>query len=219
MYVKSAYDTKQFPIQDTAAYFLSRVETLCDPTYTLKNENILHIRIVTKKIHETIFTIENQRFHFFDVAGGRHERKYWVPYFDNVHTILFVISIASYDQMTNEEPSINRMVDAMTLFEEICSTSLLLKVKKIVFLNKVDLFKKKIKINLVRKYLSDAPNTTSLQELLVFFQDTFKTTCQDKNLAIHTTCCTDSNAMQVIVGEVVRELLHRLLQGAGFASK
>ncbi|KAJ3306878.1 guanine nucleotide-binding protein subunit alpha [Kappamyces sp. JEL0829] len=217
VYVKSAYDTKQFPIQDTASYFLSRIESLCDPTYTVKNENILHIRTATKKIHETVFVIEQQKFHFFDVNGQRHERKYWVPYFDNVHTILFVISIASYDQTTEESPPINRMQDAMALFSEICNNKLLAKVRKILFLNKYDLFKKKIKINLVRKYIPEAPNVTTAKELLEFFTQSFKTSSGNPNLTVHTTCCTDSNTMQVIVAEVVKDLLRRVLEGAGLA--
>jgi hypothetical protein len=215
VYVKSAYDTKQFPLQDTAGYFLSRVDTLCDPTYTLKNENILHIRTETTKITETIFVIDEQKFHFFDVSGKRNERKYWAPYFDDVHTILFVVNIASYDQITDEIPTMNQMVDAMTLFQEICNHKLLSKVRKILFLNKFDLFKKKIKINLVRKYIPDAPNVTTSNELISFFTETFKNYSGNPNLTVHTTCCTDSNTMQVIVGEVVKDLIRRVLQGAG----
>jgi G-protein alpha subunit len=95
-------------------------------------------------ISETKFVIENQKFYFYDVSGKRNQRKYWVPYFDNVHTILFVASLASYDLLLEERPYTNRILDAMSLFKDICHEKLLSGTKKLLFLNKIDLFKKKV---------------------------------------------------------------------------
>lgn len=110
----------------------------------------MNIRSETLKITETKFIIENQQFYFYDVSGKKHQRKYWVPYFDNVHTILFVASLASYDLLMEEPPHSNRMMDAICLFKEICEIRLLGRAKKLLFLNKIDLFKKKVLFLLIK---------------------------------------------------------------------
>lgn len=81
----------------------------------------------------------------YDVAGQRGFRKAWIPFFDNAHCILFVMSLNAYDQTLVEDPSINRMMDAMNLFHSIAENPLLQKAALMLFMNKSDLFQKKLK--------------------------------------------------------------------------
>ncbi|KAJ3344133.1 Guanine nucleotide-binding protein G(t) subunit alpha-2, partial [Kappamyces sp. JEL0680] len=69
----------------------------------------------------------------------------WFAHFDNVHTILFVTALSSYDQVLVEDPTVNRLIDSIVLFEQITSHPLLTKKSFILFLNKRDLFEKKIR--------------------------------------------------------------------------
>jgi guanine nucleotide-binding protein G(i) subunit alpha len=57
---------------------------------------------------------------------------------------MFVVSIASYNQMLLEDNTVNRLSDAMGLFEEICSNELLRNTCLLLFMNKFDLFTEKI---------------------------------------------------------------------------
>jgi hypothetical protein len=215
-HIQNAYSAKQFKLQDTAAYFLSRVDTLCDPTYTLKNDNILHIRAETHHVSETIFRIYGERFHFFDVSGHRRNRKHWIPYFDNVDAIVFLTAISAYDELNFEgDNPINRMIDSLTLFGEICSNKLLLKAQKIVFLNKFDLFKKKVKISPVQKYFQDAPKSVKAIDLATYFQQKFRKMANNDSLPVYPTSCTDTNAMSIIVNETINSILKKGLQSAG----
>ncbi|KAJ3105120.1 guanine nucleotide-binding protein subunit alpha [Phlyctochytrium bullatum] len=114
----------------------------------------------TTEVTETEFTISNLVYKIYDVGGQRSMRQFWAPYFEGAITaILFVVSIAGYDQVLAEDPSVNRMYDAIALFQSICNNPLLKSVNIILFLNKVDLLQKKIQKSPIRRYFPDFEGT------------------------------------------------------------
>lgn len=80
----------------------------------------------------------------FDVGGQRNERKKWIHCFEGVHAVIFVAAISEYNQVLFEDPLMNRMDEAVILFDEICNSKWFKKTAMILFLNKVDLFKEKL---------------------------------------------------------------------------
>lgn len=63
--------------------------------------------------------------------------------FDSVTCVLFVVSISEYDQ-TLREGKENRMLESLALFDDICNSKWFQNTAFILFLNKTDLFQKKI---------------------------------------------------------------------------
>jgi G-protein alpha subunit len=63
----------------------------------------------------------------------------------HLDAIIFVVSLAAYDQMMYEDPLINRFMDSMVCFEELMNNSILKKVSVILMFNKYDLFLEKCK--------------------------------------------------------------------------
>lgn len=60
--------------------------------------------------------------------------------------MIFCVSLSEYDQVLREDSTQNRMKESMLLFDEICNSSYFRATPFILFLNKVDLFKEKIKV-------------------------------------------------------------------------
>jgi guanine nucleotide-binding protein subunit alpha len=93
------------------------------------------------------------------------QRAAWLPYFDNVNAIIFLAPISCFDERLAEDTRINRLEDSFILWTSICSSKLLTKTTMIVFLNKCDLLKRKLKRGVqVKDYLpsyGDRPNDTS----------------------------------------------------------
>ena len=81
--------------------------------------DILRCRAPTTGIVETDFEFENAKFKMFDVGGQRSERKKWIHCFENVTAVVFVASISEFDQSLYEDNDMNRMDEALNLFEEI----------------------------------------------------------------------------------------------------
>merc|ERR1712016_242175 len=100
-------------------YFMSSIERICKKDYEPTEQDVLRSRVKTTGINKIEFSYRKVQFHMYDVGGQRSERKKWIHCFDNVTAVLFVISIAEYDQMLEEDQNVNRMHESMELFENI----------------------------------------------------------------------------------------------------
>lgn len=100
----------------------------------------------------------------YDVGGARTQRAAWVPYFDAVDAIIFIVSLSSFDQSLSEDPSINRMEDSLRSFRDLVGSKILKNVNIILFLNKIDLLESKlasgVQLGQYFKRYGDRPNTT-----------------------------------------------------------
>jgi len=72
------------------------------------------------------------------------KEKKWIHCFDNVKAIVFVVSLAGYNQVMFEDATHNRMQEALTLFQQIVNNPLFITIPMFLFLNKKDLFEKMI---------------------------------------------------------------------------
>merc|ERR1711871_354424 len=77
-------------------------------------------------------------------GGQRNERRKWIHCFDNVQCVIFVAAASEYDQKLYEDESQSRMVEAITLFEQICNSKWFQNTSIILFLNKKDLLEQKL---------------------------------------------------------------------------
>ncbi|KAJ3359809.1 hypothetical protein HDU91_004799 [Kappamyces sp. JEL0680] len=210
-FVLAAMDT-QTGLPDTTD-FLSELDRILDRAYQPTDQDVLNVRTVTKSVSETLFTIKDTCYHFFDVSGLSHDRSHWVQYFDTVDTILFVASLASYDQFLVEDPTVNRMADSLVLFEQMINHSLLHKVPFVLFLNKKDLFKKKIKSRSLTLLFPDYAGTCSVltagepgsaNDACKFICNKFHLQAQTENrITFHVTCATDKASMELIIQKVM----------------
>ena len=80
----------------------------------------------------------------FDVGGQRNERRKWIHCFDNVDSVVFVASLSEFDQNLYEDETKNRLDEALELFAQIVNSKWFKECSIILFLNKKDLFEKKV---------------------------------------------------------------------------
>lgn len=114
------------------------------PDYSVTSDDILHCRRKTTGIVELNFNYSGITFKLFDVGGQRNERKKWIHCFSEVTAVIFVVSMSDYDQKCYEDDITNRMAESLDLFDEIVNGNWFKNTHVMLFLNKVDLFKKKI---------------------------------------------------------------------------
>jgi len=83
-----------------------------------------------------------------------------------VDAILFLAPVSAFDQRLEEDPRMYRIEDSMHLWREICRNKLLINVNFILFLNKVDLLKKKLESGIqVNKYLTQYKGANTVAEV------------------------------------------------------
>ena len=103
------------------------------------------------KIHykQTILNI-------FDVGGQKEGRKAWIHFLESeISAIVFVSSLASYDQLMDDDSSKNAMEDSMDLFHEIANNPMLEDIPIILLLNKMDVFEQKIEFSSISTHFPD----------------------------------------------------------------
>jgi guanine nucleotide-binding protein G(i) subunit alpha len=113
----------------------------------------------------------------FDVGGQRSERKKWIHCFENVTTILFLVAISEYDQLLLEDETVNRMQEALTLFDSICNSRWFVKTSIILFLNKIDRFREKLPVSPMRNYFPDYEGTPRISPKLITGGDDYNAAC------------------------------------------
>ncbi|KAI8899447.1 guanine nucleotide binding protein, alpha subunit [Globomyces pollinis-pini] len=215
--VQQTFQDIKYQLPLTIPYFFDKLVKITSDEYTMTNEDMLNVRQETKTISDNVFLVPTidglQKFHFFDVSGIVGHRKRWIPYFDNVTAIVFLVGTSTYDQSLQENFNINRMTDALDLFGYIVNHPLLVKPDIMLFFNKIDVFKEKIKTVHIRDFFKDyeGDNDNFEHAIRYFKKQFFKRNKTTKKLISHCTCCTDTSAMRKIVEDVVKAIVTKLL--------
>ncbi|KAI8612593.1 guanine nucleotide-binding protein G(o) subunit alpha [Chytriomyces sp. MP71] len=213
----------EFQIMDTCNFFLGNVKHFCDEDYIPSDQDILNARMMTTRITETRFTVDKLQFNVFDVAGQRSERKRWAPYFDDVHAIIFLVAISSYDQTCSEDGATNRsketltsiqgsslisVVESKNVFTSICNHPLFKTTPMILFMNKIDLFKQKLKTSPFATYFPEYNGPDEFKPASAFIVSYFLTANKytERKIYFQFTWATDTNQIRETLN-IVREII------------
>ena len=132
-------------LPDSALYFFANADRILEKKYVPTNEDIVRMRKSTIGINETVVNFGDVSFRLVDVGGQRTERKKWIHCFEGVSSVIFIASLAEYNQSLVEDPSANRLLESIALFKTIFNIPWIEQTSVILFLNKRDIFKEKIK--------------------------------------------------------------------------
>ncbi len=121
------------------------MDRITHPDYLPNDQDILRSRARTTGITEITFGVQDVQFRMVDVGGQRSERKKWIHCFQEVTGLIFCVAMSEYDLKLYEDETVNRMHESIMLFDEICNCQWFNDTAVILFLNKSDLFKDKIK--------------------------------------------------------------------------
>jgi len=158
----------------------------------------------------------------FDVGGQRNERRKWIHCFDDANAVIFVVALSEYDQMLFEDNTVNRMVEAIALFDEISNSRWFTNTSMILFLNKKDLFEKKISRSSIKvaheDFLDYGGPEFDYEQGVEYFKTKFlqRNKNQNKQIFPHVTCATDPTNVEVVFNACKETILHSHLQGVGF---
>eukprot|EP00009_Paramoeba_aestuarina_P007610 CAMPEP_0201522216 /NCGR_PEP_ID=MMETSP0161_2-20130828/16523_1 /ASSEMBLY_ACC=CAM_ASM_000251 /TAXON_ID=180227 /ORGANISM="Neoparamoeba aestuarina, Strain SoJaBio B1-5/56/2" /LENGTH=365 /DNA_ID=CAMNT_0047920993 /DNA_START=56 /DNA_END=1153 /DNA_ORIENTATION=- len=204
----------QLQIFDTADYFFDEAARILNPTYVPTDADIFCCRVRTTGILENFFNIErNLRVRLIDVGGQRSERRKWIHCFEGVHSVLFFASLSEYDQTLFEDQRQNRMRESLQLFHDACGSVWFKESSMILFLNKVDLFKKKIKkidLNVCFKSYTDG---CDYDKAIEYISARFKREAQvsEKQIYIHVTCATDTSMVKNAFDSVKDSIFKKMM--------
>ncbi|KAF7313396.1 hypothetical protein HMN09_00495400 [Mycena chlorophos] len=205
-------------LPENLQYFFTDLPRLFDPQYVPTESDIVHTRARTIGITETTFKLREHEMLMVDVGGQKSERRKWIHCFQDVTSILFLVSLSGYDQCLVEDRDANQMQDAMTIWDSICHSQWFKQTSIILFLNKDDLFQQKIKTSPIKTFFPDFEgelgNAAAGRE---YFKKRFgrlaqkagRTSDRQREVYIHTTTATDTELLRVVMAAVEDSILRR----------
>jgi hypothetical protein len=216
--IQAAFEHQnKFQLPDSAKYYVDRLDAMAAPDYIPSQQDILRARVKTSGIIVNDFNVEGNEIKMIDVGGQRNERKKWIACFEGVTAVIFVGVLSEYDLVLLEDEKTNRMMETLTLFEEICNSPFFHKTAMILMLNKRDSFLKKIeKVPLTACPLFadyDGPNTYDAGLRLI--QEAFHARAKNKLIYTHITCATDTSNMKVVLDAVKDIVIRAALNEVG----
>ncbi|XP_057799907.1 guanine nucleotide-binding protein alpha-1 subunit [Salvia miltiorrhiza] len=164
----------ELQLPDCAHFFMENLQRLSDIDYVPTKEDVLYARVRTTGVVEIQFSPvgENKKsgevYRLFDVGGQKNERRKWIHLFEGVSAVIFCAAISEYDQTLFEDDNKNRMMETKELFEWILKQPCFEKTSFLLFLNKFDLFEKKVlkvPLNVCGWFKDYQPVSTGKQEI------------------------------------------------------
>lgn len=196
----------EYQIVESVKYYFNEIDRIMKDDYVATQQDMLLARVRTSGIVTEKYVIDAKNFEMYDVGGQRNERKKWIHCFDDVTAVIFVAALSEYDQVLFEDSSMNRMVEAIELFDDICNNRYFTNSNMILFLNKRDLFEEKIKevhIGDQAAFKSFRCKMDSPQYYdagVRFFLNMFlaKNRSESRQVYNHVTCATDSKNVEIV---------------------
>lgn len=214
--VKNVFMSGNHVIQmnDTAGYFFDSIDRIRRGDYVPSIEDILRTRICTTGVQEAKFTFQEAIFRIVDVGGQRSERRKWISQFDGVTAVIFCTSLSEYDQLLREATK-NRMQESLMLFRDICHDKFLASASIILFLNKVDLFKEKVKRVKLSSCFPGCTTRKKYKDGLQFITEKFmEQNSPGRTIYVHATCALDTENTRRVFDAVKNTILKNMLHAS-----
>ncbi|KJE92418.1 GTP-binding protein alpha subunit [Capsaspora owczarzaki ATCC 30864] len=210
--------SREFQLTDSTKYYFDSIDRIAEADYVPTIQDVLRVRVPTSGIVENQFEISKSIFRIIDVGGQRSERRKWIHCFENVASIIFLVSLSEYDQQLFEEETQNRLKESLRLFDNIVNYRWFSKTSIILFLNKTDIFDEKIRYSNLRDYFpeydgADQDGNHAREFILTKFADLNR--MDGKALYPHFTCATDTENIRFVFMSVKDTILQQNLKDYG----
>lgn len=225
----------ELQVPDCTHYFMENLRRLSEVNYVPTKDDVLYARVRTTGVVEIQFSPvgENKKsgevYRLFDVGGQRNERRKWIHLFEGVTAVIFCAAISEYDQTLFEDENKNRMTETKELFEWVLQQPCFKKTSFMLFLNKFDIFEKKVQevpLSVCEWFKDYQPASTEKQEVEhayefvkkkfeeLYFQSTAPD-CVDRVFKIYRTTALDQKLVKKTFKLVDETLRRRNLFEAG----
>ncbi|KAJ6245490.1 guanine nucleotide-binding protein g(o) subunit alpha [Anaeramoeba flamelloides] len=216
--IQSVYQKRnEFHIPESMNYYYNKLKTIADPNYLPSDEDILLCRVRTSGINQTNFSMDDFKFTIIDVGGQRNERKKWISCFEGITALLYISSISEYNQQLFEDQKVNRMHESLSLYESTINSKWFEKTPIILFLNKIDLFKEKIKKHDLNVCFPDYKDGLDEKKSREYIKNKFieKNLNKNKEVYSHFTCATDTSNIKFVFESIKDIILSNMVKTIG----
>jgi hypothetical protein len=229
--VRAAYSARtRFVISDSAPFFFDKALATAAPTYQPSVEDVLRVRQRTTSVIEEEIWVDHALFHLVDVGGQKNERKKWINCFEGCTAVIFLASLADYDLVSEDDPTLNRLMESLELFAEIVNSPWFEDSCVILLLNKRDVFAQKLASGIDLQHDGDLRNPPRFQdykggrdpiEAADYIKGRFLELAkrEERPVHCHITCATDSKNVRLVIKACKDEIMKENLIKGGMGDQ
>jgi len=202
-------------------YYFEHANRFAADNFQPTQLDVLKGRRRTTGIVETHFNVGPQQFTMVDVGGQRSERKKWLHCFEGVTAVLYLTALNEYDLTLEEDGTTNRFVESLKLWKALTLSNFFKLTPFILFLNKSDLFKEKIKKYPLKDSFSDYEKFVSSEENIStdefetawkYISKQYRNNFSGQKFYVHLTCALDTDNCKKVFDSIVDTLLETAMQ-------
>jgi len=203
----------EFQLDAHADYYLTNAARFASADYVPTNEDVLKVRQKTSGILETVFDTDGLQITLVDVGGQRSERRKWLHCFEDVTAIIYFVNLGEFDMTLSEDYRVNRLSEALDLFEEISTSEFFHETDFFMFFNKDDVFREKVTSKKFFQHFPDYKGDKSYDSCLEYVINLFKKKFGGSEASFHpfVTVSLDHTSIKAAL-EHVKALLRKRLE-------
>ncbi|KIK60242.1 hypothetical protein GYMLUDRAFT_244671 [Collybiopsis luxurians FD-317 M1] len=143
------HEFQAISLNQPSNYFLDSLDRISSFNYVPTYQDIALCGDImgdkAKTVIEVAFKIGELTYKFFHIGVQHLAKKKWISSFENVTAVVFVVNMSEYDEVLYEDQTMNRMQEALSLFDSICNSRWFSKTAIILMMNEGDLLQEKLR--------------------------------------------------------------------------
>ena len=167
--------------------------------YVPSHEDLVRLETPTQETQHDKLQYRNQFIQLLDFSGSRTSRASWAGHFERVDAIIFVIGLSDSDTPVDGFTNMNQLQEGMFLWESLAYSVFFKKSKVYLFLNKVDVFERKLKTSLLSDHFPAFKGTTFQDACDWVKSDFLSRHKQPHRVNVHFTTSVDTGSMQRVL--------------------
>lgn len=216
---KDVKDVANDVLKEGSKHLVRNLERIFTDEYMPSDVDILHVQCRTTSVSELHFSLKQGGLsvRLIDVGGQRSERKKWIQQFQDVNAVIFFVAISEYNQVLSENESVNRLKESLDLFDEIvnCKWFESNNCSMILFFNKYDIFKRKIRKIPLENYINEFVCYKDLKTPVQFITEIFLARIRNgKTVHVHNTCAVDTRDIRKVFNDIQQDLLYSFMNSS-----
>jgi guanine nucleotide-binding protein subunit alpha len=150
----TTYGSASSEANETNSYF-AELDRIVKPGYSPSGLDILQLRPTANAVTELRTQVGQLSIHIQDAGHQAFGRRRWMKSFKNVTTIIFVVNLDEYDQLSPEDGSTNQMLEYFLLFDDVVNASYFAKTSVIMLFNQPANLKQKLEHSALEDHFPD----------------------------------------------------------------
>ena len=196
-----------FHIDDSASHFFDDIARIGADDYIANRRDILLVPSGENNCKLSEFSFEYKDFNVQLLKMQSNDHKKWIHCFHQVRIIIFMASLSCYDDKES-------MLNSMEMFQDICASPWLPNSDFVLFLNKWDLFRDKLRTILLSTYFPEYEDCENVDEnvnkAMMYIRERFVENANPKDIFgyrrsvyVHFTCATARDNVQFVFNDVM----------------